>query len=92
MTADWCFTCKVNEALVLDSDAVAQSFKAFNVVTMKADWTHPDERIAQFLAQFARAGVPFYLLYRTDGTTHIFSEILSISEVIDALSLSADDH
>ena len=92
VTADWCFTCKVNKALVLDTVAVAQSFKAFNVVAMRADWTHPDNNITQFLAKFGRSGVPFYILYQTDGTTHIFSEILSISEVIDALSISADDH
>ena len=92
VTADWCFTCKVNKTLVLDNEVITEAFKAFNVVAMRADWTHPDERITQFLAQFGRSGIPFYLLYRADGTTHIFSEILSISEVIEALSVSAERH
>ena len=91
VTAEWCFTCKINKTLVLDSEAVAKAFSASNVVAMRADWTNPDDNIARFLGEFGRSGIPFYVLYRPDGTTHVFSEILSISEVIDALSQSVDD-
>ena len=91
VTADWCFTCKINKTLVLDSDAVGKAFRTFNVVAMRADWTNPDERIARFLGEFSRSGIPFYVLYRADGTTHVFSEILSVGEVIDVVSRSTDD-
>ena len=91
VTAEWCFTCKVNKALVLDSDAVGEAFRDLEVIAMRADWTNPDARIARFLAEFGRSGIPFYVLYRPDGSTHIFSEILSAREVIDALTRSTDD-
>ena len=91
VTAEWCFTCKINKTLVLDSDAVGEAFRERGVVAMRADWTIPDDDIARFLAEFDRSGIPFYLLYRPDGSTHIFSEILSTREVIDALAVSAGD-
>ena len=91
VTAEWCFTCKVNKVLVLDRDAVGEAFRDLEVIAMRADWTNPDARIARFLAEFGRSGIPFYVLYRPDGSTHIFSEILSAREVIDALTRSTDD-
>lgn len=91
VTAEWCFTCKINKTLVLDSDAVGEAFAEHEVTAMRADWTSPDARIARFLGEFGRSGIPFYVLYRPDGTTHVFSEILSTREVIDALAQSTDD-
>ena len=86
VTADWCFTCKVNKTLVLNRESVEEAFVANNVVAMRADWTHPDARISRFLSSFGRAGIPFYVLYRPDGTTHVFGEILTTHAIIDALS------
>ncbi len=85
VTADWCFTCKINESVVLETDAVASAFRRFNVIAMRADWTNPDERIAQFLSDHARSGIPFYLLYRPDGSTRLLSELLSKRKVLTAL-------
>lgn len=77
VTADWCFTCKVNERLVLDTPEVAQAFEENGVVPMKADWTNRDDEIAQFLAEHGRYGIPFYLLYRPGQEPHVFSELPS---------------
>ncbi len=64
VTADWCFTCKVNERLALETAEVAAAFERLQVVAMKADWTNRDDAITDFLADHGRYGIPFYLLYR----------------------------
>jgi suppressor for copper-sensitivity B len=75
VTANWCFTCKVNERLVLDTPEVAQAFQEHGVVPMRADWTNRDNRIGAFLAEHGRFGIPFYLLYRPGRSPHVFSEL-----------------
>ena len=75
VTADWCFTCKVNERLVLDTPEVAKAFQDHGVLPMKADWTNRDDKIAAFLAEHGRYGIPFYLLYRPGRDPHVFGEL-----------------
>lgn len=77
VTADWCFTCKVNERLVLDTPEVAKTFEEHNVVPMRADWTNRNDRIGAFLAEHGRYGIPFYLLYRPGQEPYVFSELPS---------------
>ncbi len=77
VTADWCFTCKINERLVLDTPEVAKAFEDHGVVPMKADWTNQDKEIGKFLAEHGRYGIPFYLLYRPGQEPHVFSELPS---------------
>lgn len=66
-TADWCITCKVNEALVFSSPKVAAEVKAKNLLLLKADWTNKNEAIANQLAAYGRAGVPLYIYYPAGG-------------------------
>jgi thiol:disulfide interchange protein len=75
VTANWCFTCKVNERLVLDTPEVARAFQEHGVVPMRADWTNRDNTIGAFLAEHGRYGIPFYLLYRPGRAPHVFSEL-----------------
>jgi thiol:disulfide interchange protein len=75
VTANWCFTCKVNERLVLDTPEVARAFQEHGVVPMRADWTNRDNQIGAFLAEHGRFGIPFYLLYRPGRAPHVFSEL-----------------
>jgi len=77
VTAAWCFTCKANERLVLDTPEVARAFAETGVVPMKADWTNKNDEIAAFLAEHGRYGIPFYLLYRPGREPHVFSELPS---------------
>ena len=77
VTADWCFTCKVNERLVLETPEVASAFTESGVIPMKADWTNRNDEIAKFLAEHGRYGIPFYLLYRPGKEPHVFSELLT---------------
>ncbi|MEA2600719.1 MAG: suppressor for copper-sensitivity [Acidobacteriota bacterium] len=75
VTADWCFTCKVNERLTLDTPEVAKAFKENGVVPMRADWTNKSDEIAAFLKEHGRYGIPFYMLYRPGREPHVFSEL-----------------
>jgi thiol:disulfide interchange protein DsbD len=45
---------------------VQSAFKENNVAFVTADWTNEDPSITKLLAEFGRAGVPFYLLYPVD--------------------------
>ena len=63
LTADWCVTCKVNEASALSSARVAQAFREHQVAYLVGDWTRRDVVIARTLAEHGRAGVPLYLVY-----------------------------
>jgi suppressor for copper-sensitivity B len=90
VTADWCFTCKVNERLVLDTPEVAEAFEEHGVVPMKADWTNRNDEIAKFLAEHGRYGIPFYLLYRPGQEPHIFGELPSKDGFVAAVREAAD--
>jgi DsbC/DsbD-like thiol-disulfide interchange protein/cytochrome c biogenesis protein CcdA len=67
-TADWCLTCKVNEAAAIDRDEVREAFKAAGVKVFAGDWTNGDPEITRFLEARSRAGVPLYLWYRPGAT------------------------
>jgi DsbC/DsbD-like thiol-disulfide interchange protein/cytochrome c biogenesis protein CcdA len=62
-TADWCLTCKVNEANAIESGKVHSAFEKAGVETMVGDWTNADPAITRFLEANGRAGVPLYLYY-----------------------------
>ena len=62
-TADWCLTCKVNEATAIERDEVRDAFRKAGVKVMVGDWTNGDPAITRFLDARARAGVPLYLWY-----------------------------
>jgi DsbC/DsbD-like thiol-disulfide interchange protein/cytochrome c biogenesis protein CcdA len=68
-TADWCVTCKVNEAAAIERESVAEAFEKAGVVTMVGDWTVRDEAITQFLTEQGAAGVPLYLWYAPGTAT-----------------------
>lgn len=86
VTADWCITCKVNKALVLNSGDIRAAFEAKNTVMLQADWTLPDSEIADYLASFGRFGIPFNILYYPDGRPPvIFDELLTKEKIVSAL-------
>jgi suppressor for copper-sensitivity B len=85
VSADWCFTCKVNEATVLETPAVAEAFAQQDVVLMKADWTNRNETIARYMQTFGRFGIPFYVYYAPGKSPLLLSELLTKRKVLDAL-------
>ncbi len=92
-TADWCISCKVNERLVLKSDAVADALDAAGAVYMVGDWTRRDGEILAVLESFGRAGVPLYLVYPADGgAPEILPQILTREGVTEAIAAAAATH
>ena len=55
---------------------------------MKADWTNRDDDIAQYLANYGRYAIPFYVLYRPGREPHLFGELLSKKELIRVINES----
>lgn len=66
-TADWCITCKINEASSLRTSTVMEHFQKEGIVLMEADWTNRDDHISAYLASFDRQGVPLYVFYPKDN-------------------------
>ena len=87
-TADWCITCQVNERTVIEREAIQEAFVEGDVALFKADWTRRDDAIRRKLAEFGRAGVPLYLVYRPHApdSPQVLSELLTRSEVLSALA------
>ncbi|MCE0485044.1 MAG: thioredoxin family protein [Methylacidiphilales bacterium] len=86
-TAAWCLSCKVNERVALDTDAVKKAFADKNVLLFRADWTHSDPEISKALQQYNRDGVPLYLLYspKQKSAPQVLPEVLTPGIVLDAL-------
>jgi DsbC/DsbD-like thiol-disulfide interchange protein/cytochrome c biogenesis protein CcdA len=63
-TADWCVSCKVNEAGVFNDPAVLAALRADDAAWLIADWTRRDDAITRALSSHGRSGVPLYLVWQ----------------------------
>jgi thiol:disulfide interchange protein len=80
-TAKWCFTCKVNEKLVLETPEFKNFVKEKQIKLLIGDWTKKDEIIASFLRQNGLVGVPAYFIQKSDGTLINLGETISIDKI-----------
>jgi len=62
-TADWCLTCKANEAAAIERETTRDAFREAGVKTLVGDWTNGDPAITRLIESRGRAGVPLYLWY-----------------------------
>lgn len=77
-TADWCLSCKVNEAAAIDRDETRRAFAAHNVTMLTGDWTNADPAITAELARHGRNSVPLYLWYPAGGgAAEVLPQILA---------------
>lgn len=84
--AQWCTTCKVNEAAVLSTKDIRNAFERYGVAVVSGDFTTKDETIARWIRKFGKAGVPVNVLYVPDKEEPIvFPEILTKKIILDAL-------
>jgi len=81
-TADWCLTCKANEAAAIDRDEVRDAFKKADVRVLAGDWTDGDPAITRFLESRGRAGVPLYLWYEPGKPPEELPQILTPAMLI----------
>lgn len=84
-TAKWCFTCKINEKLVLDTDEFKQFVTDNNLKLLIGDWTKRDEVIGSFLRQNGLVGVPAYFILKKNGTLINLGETVTISRIKENL-------
>jgi thiol:disulfide interchange protein len=83
-TADWCLTCKVNEAGAIHRAAVRDAFGAQNVAVLVGDWTDGDAELGRFIARHNRAGVPLYLWYKPGASEpQVLPQVLTPSLLTD---------
>ncbi|MDD0853686.1 thioredoxin family protein [Halobacteriovorax sp. GB3] len=85
-TAKWCFTCKVNEKLVIDTASFHELVKKKNVKLLLADWTRRDEKIGSWLKKNGMVGVPAYFVINSKGELINLGETLSIKELEKTLN------
>ena len=76
-TADWCLTCKANEAAAIDRAEVRAAFDKAGVTVMVGDWTNADPAITRFLESKGRSGVPLYLWYAPGKEAVVLPQLLT---------------
>ena len=86
-TAKWCFTCKVNEKLVLDTDEFRELVKQHNIKLLLADWTKRDKQIGKWLKEHGKAGVPAYFILDKKGKLYGLGETITINKIKKYLKL-----
>ena len=86
-TADWCLTCKVNEATILATDAVEEAVRRHGYAKVVADWTRPSEPIRLALEALGRSSVPTYVVYPADRSRppEVLPTAITPGIVIEAL-------
>ena len=83
-TADWCLSCKANEAGAINRETVQDAFAKAGVVTLVGDWTNGDPVITRTLAEHGRNSVPLYLWYAPGAARpEILPQILTPTTLID---------
>lgn len=76
-TADWCLTCKANEAAAIDRAETRAAFDKAGVTVMIGDWTNADPAITRFLESQGRSGVPLYLWYAPGKEAQTLPQLLT---------------
>lgn len=86
-TADWCLTCKANEAAVLSDPALLQKLDSAGVVRMKADWTRETPEVNELLYSMGKSGVPAYAIYPKGdkGKQVVLPELLTSNLILEAI-------
>jgi len=61
--ADWCLTCRYNDILIFKNPAFERNIEDKNIELIKVDWTDYDAQTLQFMEQYGRSGLPFYIIF-----------------------------
>lgn len=90
-TAEWCWTCKVNERTVLSDQTLHRRFAELDVALLKADWTSRNPEITALLRAFGRSGVPLYVVFPAGRLDHplVLPEVITPGLVIEKLDEAA---
>ncbi len=86
ITANWCITCKFNDARVWNSKNGRKLLNQNDLIFMRGDWTLPNAEIEKFLSSYQHYAIPFTIIYTQEnrqGT--ILSEFYTLKQVKNAL-------
>ena len=86
-TADWCLTCKTNEAAVLNRDEFRRAMDSLNVALVKADWTRETPEVNALLRSMGKSGVPAYAIYPAGDASKqiVLPEILTTAAIVEKI-------
>ncbi|WP_290725268.1 protein-disulfide reductase DsbD family protein [Fibrobacter sp. UBA2449] len=87
VSADWCLTCKANEAAVLSDKDLLQKLDSAGVVRMKADWTRETPEVNELLYSMGKSGVPAYAIYPKGDKSKqvVLPELLTSNLILEAI-------
>ena len=87
-TADWCLTCKANEAAVLNRDDFRRAMDSLNVALVKADWTRETPEVNALLQSMGKSGVPAYAIYPEGDDTRqiVLPELLTTAGIVELVN------
>lgn len=87
VTADWCLTCKANEAAVLDDDDFIRAMDSLNVALVKADWTRETPEVNALLQSMEKSGVPAYAIYPAGNASQqiVLPELLTVDGIVEEI-------
>lgn len=88
VSADWCLTCKANEAAVLDREDFRKTLDNAGVIRIKADWTRETPEVNALLKSMGKSGVPAYAIYpKGDASKQIvLPELLTAGLILEAIA------
>ena len=86
-TADWCLTCKTNEAAVLNRDDFRHAMDSLNVALVKADWTRETPEVNALLRSMGKSGVPAYAIYPAGDASKqiVLPELLTTAAIVEKI-------
>ena len=86
-TADWCLTCKANEAAVLNREDFKHAMDSLNVARVKADWTRETPEVTALLKSMGKSGVPAYAIYPSGDASKqiVLPELLTTNAIVEKI-------
>ena len=87
VTADWCLTCKANEAAVLEDEDFVRAMDRLNVALVKADWTRETPEVNALLQSMEKSGVPAYAIYPAGDASKqiVLPELLTVEGIVERI-------
>lgn len=88
VSADWCLTCKANEAAVLDREDFRKTLDSAGVIRVKADWTRETPEVNGLLRSMGKSGVPAYAIYPKGDKSKqvVLPELLTTGLILEAIA------
>ena len=67
---------------MLETAEIQQAFAERKVIYHIIDWTNYDPAVAEFLAEFQRSGIPFYLVYPGNSQPPVILPQILTKEIV----------